>query len=187
MARRGNAVLIVIDVQERLTVAMPRRDAVVAATGKLVLTAALIGVPVLVTRQYPKGLGDTDPALLSAIDVAQQAGVYAGVIDKVAFDCFGETAFVTALRDTGRTQLIIAGMETHVCIAQTVLSGLGRGFDVHVAADACCSRGDENHRLALDRMRNAGAVVTATESVMYELVGEAGSEEFRALLGIVKG
>ena len=187
VAMRSDAVLVVIDEQERLTAAMGRREPVLKATERLLRVAALVRAPVIVTRQYPKGLGDTDIALGEAIVEAKSAGVLAGVIDKVAFDCFGEPAFVKAVRDTGRRQLVFAGMETHVCIVQTALAALREGLDVHVIADACCSRDDANHELALGRLRRAGAVVSTSESAMYELVGEAGTEEFRSLLRIVKG
>ena len=183
---RTDAVLVVIDEQERLTAAMDRRELVVAVTSRLIRVAALVGVPVVVTRQYPKGLGDLDSALGTAIEVAKMAGMLAVVVDKVAFDCFGEPAFSGALRDSGRGQVIIVGMETHICVAQTALTALRSGLDVHVVADSCCCREDSNHEVSLQRLRRAGAVVTTSESVMYELVGEAGTEEFRALLGIVK-
>lgn len=186
IARRDDAILVVVDEQERLTAAMSWREPVVAAAVRLMRTAALVGVPIVVTRQYPKGLGDTEPALVEASAAAADAGAEVTGVDKVAFDCFAEPLFDAAFEGQPRKQMIIAGMETHICIAQTVLSALQRGYDVHVVADACCSRDDANHALALQRMGRAGAVVTVTESVMYELVGQAGTDEFRALLGIVK-
>jgi len=173
-------------VQERLAVTMERRDTVLAAAEKLVETSALLGVPIVVTRQYPAGLGDTVPRLASAIREAS-ATTTVREADKVSFDCFGEPAFAEAVVATGRRQLLIAGMESHICIVQTALSGLEGGYSVHVVADACCSRDADAHELALARLRSAGAVVTTTESVLYELVGAAGTDEFRGLLRIVKG
>jgi len=186
IARRDDAVLVIVDEQERLTAVMERRDEVVSAAIRLVRTAALVGMPIVVTWQYPKGLGDTDAMLAEAIEAARSAGASVTEIDKVAFDCFGEPAFAKALERSSRRQMLLAGMETHICVAQTALSALRAGFDVHVADDACCSRDGGNHGSALERMRAAGAVVTTTESAMYELVGEAGTDEFRALLAIVK-
>jgi isochorismate hydrolase len=185
IARAADAVLVVVDVQERLSAVMPERDAIVSAASKLMRTAALVGVPVVVTRQNPAGLGDIEPALRQ---VAESLATATDVLwaDKVAFDCFGEPTFVEALAATGRTQLLVAGMETHICVVQTVLSGISRGLDVHVVGDGCCSRSASSHGSALDRLRHAGAVVTTTESVLYELVGEAATEQFRALLRIVK-
>lgn len=185
-ARRDDAVLVIVDEQERLTAVMERRDEVVSAAMRLVRTAALVRMPIVVTRQYPKGLGDTDPTLAEAIEAARSAGAAVAAIDKVAFDCFGEPAFAKALERSSRRQMLLAGMETHICVAQTALSALHAGFDVHVVGDACCSRDTRSHESALERMRGAGAVVTTTESAMYELVGEAGTDEFRALLAIVK-
>ncbi|HEY5539912.1 MAG TPA: isochorismatase family protein, partial [Coriobacteriia bacterium] len=170
----------------RLAAAMQRRGPVVAATLRLVRTAVLLGVPIVVTRQYPKGLGDIEPGLASQLALAQGDGAPITFVDKVAFDCFGETAFAETVSRSDRRQLVLAGMETHICVAQTALSALSEGFDVHVVADACCSREASNHALALERLRAAGAVVTVAESVMYELVGEAGTDEFRALLAVVK-
>jgi nicotinamidase-related amidase len=185
IASRHEAVLLVIDEQERLTAVMPDRLGVVLAGVRLVRTAALVGVPIIVTRQYPRGLGDVEPDLAAALTTAGDV-VPVRFADKVAFDCFGEPSFVAALEATGRRQLIIAGMETHICVVQTALSALRAGYDVHVVADACCSRDAACAETALARLRAAGAVVTVSESVMYELVGEAGTDEFRALLALVK-
>ena len=186
IARREDSVLIVIDEQERLAAVMGQGVAVVDATVRLVRAVALLGVPMIVTRQYPKGLGDLEPRLAQAIDAAEAAGSGVLRVDKTAFDCFGEPEFVSALASTGGRQLIVAGMETHICVAQTTLAALRAGFDVHVAADACCSRDSRNNDLALGRMRAAGAVASVSESVMYEWTERAGTDEFRALLGIVK-
>jgi len=187
VVRRDDATLLVIDEQTRLAEVMQRREAVVSATERLVRTAALVGMPVVVTRQYPKGLGDTDARVEAAVVDVEAAGRTVVRLDKVAFDCFGDAGFVHGLAKLERRQLLIAGMETHICVTQTALSALRDEFDVHVAADACCSRRAGDHDLALARLRAAGAVVSGSESVMYELVGEAGTDEFRALLAIVKG
>jgi nicotinamidase-related amidase len=186
IALRDDAILVVVDEQERLAAAMQHRDSVVSATVRLVRTAVLVGLPVVVTRQYPRGLGDLEPALANALAAAEAAHAQVSRADKLSFDCFRDTRFSSELTATLRKQLVIAGMETHICIAQTALSAIRSGFDVHVAADACCSRDDAHHALALQRLRAAGVVVTSSESVMYELVGEAGTDEFRSLLGIVK-
>jgi nicotinamidase-related amidase len=186
IACRDDAVLVIIDEQERLTVAMEHLEPVLASAVRLIRTAALVGLPIVVTRQYPKGLGDVDPTLAQHVGVAQAAGAKVTLVDKVTFDCFGEPAFAETVGRSGRRQLILAGMETHICVAQTALSALREGFDVHVVGDACCSRDGASHGLALSRLRAAGAVVTATESVMYELVGQAATDEFRSLLTIVK-
>jgi len=186
VSRREDALLVVVDIQQRLAAAMERRDAVAATTVRLIKTAALVDVPIVVTRQYPEGLGDTDPTVARALDEVEGAGHPLYRADKIAFDCFSDAGFARIVSESGRTQIILAGMETHICIAQTALHGLRSGLEIQIAADACCSRDSEAHTTALDRVRAAGAVVSWSESIMYELVGAAGSDEFRSLLRIVK-
>ena len=185
IVERSSAVLVLIDLQERLAAAMQHRAAVLDAADKLVRVAALTGVPVIATRQYPTGLGDIEPMLRATLESAS-ADTSVVRVDKVAFDCFAEPEFSALVAHMGRRQLVITGMESHICVTQTALSALRVGHDVHVVADACCSRDEDTHAIALARLRAAGAVVTATESVLYELVGVAGTEEFRSLLKMVK-
>lgn len=185
--RREDTALIVIDIQERLAAAMARRDAVAAHTALLVRVAAIVGVPIIATRQYPKGLGHHSAEIGSLLEEVAAAGASVSRVDKVTFDCFGESAFVAALEATGRRQLLLAGMETHICVCQTALAGTREGYDVHVAADACCSRGDACHTYAVSRLGHAGVAISTSESAAYELVGQAGTPEFKALLRVVKG
>jgi nicotinamidase-related amidase len=183
---RREAVLVLVDMQEKLARAMSEREHVLAAAVRLARAFALVAAPVIVTRQYPQGLGDTEPALEEAlVQIAEQGATVIG-IDKTAFCCCREAAFLDGLAAYGRSQVVLAGMETHICIAQTALDLASRDYSVQVAADACCSRDGRMHDIALDRLRAAGVVVTASESVMYELVERAATEEFRALLKIVK-
>ncbi|HET6351535.1 MAG TPA: isochorismatase family protein [Coriobacteriia bacterium] len=184
VARADSAVLVVVDIQDRLSRVMSRREAVLNRTALLLSAAQITGVPVIMTRQYPQGLGDFDTELAQRVALLTAAPV---VADKTSFDCFGEPAFCDALAGTGRRQLILCGMETHICVTQTALSALGEGMDVHVVADACCSQSDDSHAITLDRLRCAGATVTLAESVAYELVERAGTERFKALLKAVKG
>lgn len=176
---RDSAAFVLVDMQERLAATMPRRAEVVAAAVLLAGAASILDVPVLVTRQYPKGLGDTVPELASTV-------VEVPPVDKVSFSCPAEPAFRQRLADLRRRQVVLAGMETHICIAQTALALLAEGYDVHVVADATCSRRDADHLVALDRLRMAGAVVTTAESAVYEALGEAASNEFRLVLQAVK-
>lgn len=183
---REDFALVVIDIQERLAAAMGRRDHVVRTTGRLVRVAAMLGAPIIVTRQYPQGLGPTVPELDELFVRLEGEGARIVGVDKTAFCCAAEVDFNDALRAAGRAQVVLAGMETHICVTQTALALAREGYDVHVPADACCSRDAALHEVALDRMRFAGISVTASESVMYEAVGRAGTDEFRELLGIVK-
>ena len=171
---RDDAVLIVIDIQERLAVAMAERERVVSNTGHLIAAAKLLGVPMVVTEQYPKGLGPTVPELRTALETAP-------AIEKMTFDCCGEPSFAPALDQAGRSTAIVCGMETHICVLQTVLGLLATGMNVHVAADAVCSRNPENTRIALELQRDAGAVITCTETVLFQLLGRAGTPEFKAI------
>lgn len=183
---RDAMVLVLVDIQGRLAAAMDRRDQVVAAASRLARVAALVSAPVVVTRQYPQGLGDTVPELQSVLDTLASDGAEVLRVDKTAFCCSAEPGFVEALASTARDQVVVAGMETHICVAQTALALSAAGKRVQVVADACCSRDARNHDIALSRLRAAGVVVTTSESVMYEVVGRAATDEFKALLGIVK-
>ena len=171
---RGTTALLVIDIQERLAAAMAEREKVVVNTGHLIAAAKLLGVPVVHTEQYPKGLGPTVPELRAALEPAAP-------VEKLTFDCCGEPTFAPALDAAGRSTVIVCGMETHICVLQTVLGLLARGMTVHVAADAVCSRNAENARTALELLRDAGAVITCTETVMFQLLVRAGTPEFKAI------
>jgi nicotinamidase-related amidase len=180
LADRVDAVLVVIDVQDRLADAMPRRDEVVATTAVLVRSARVLGMPVLVTRQYPVGLGDV------VAEVREALGDYTP-IDKTAFCCRSDEGFSDELADTWRGQVILVGMEAHICITQTALALVEDGYRVHVVADAVCSRRDSDCEIALERLRYAGIAVTTAEAVLYEALGESGTEEFRTVLAMIKG
>ncbi len=187
MIHRTGLVLVVVDVQEKLAGAMDaeRRAHVEGATARLVRACGVLKAPVVVTRQYPDGLGDTVAPVAAALE---EAGSETSVthIDKTAFCACNEPPFLEALYDTGRSQVAVCGMETHICVTQTALSLKARGYSVFVVGDACCSRRREDHDTALDRLRAADAYVTTSESVMYEALGRSGTDEFRRLLAIVK-
>jgi len=176
---RQDAALLVVDVQEKLLPSIFEEERVRGNTLALVRAAQVLGVPVLVTEQYPKGLGKT------ATDVAEAlAGVAA--IEKLTFSTFGEPAFVEALKALGRRTLIVVGIEAHVCINQSVLDALSAGYQVHVLADAVSSRTEANWRLGLARMQQAGAVVSSTEMALFELLHVAGTPEFKEVLRLIK-
>jgi len=139
----------------------------------------------VVTRQYPIGLGETVTALAEALSEAEEV-VPVSVIDKTAFCACDEVSFLQLLEESGRRQVVIAGMETHICVVQTALALTAHGFRVQVVDDACCSRRDRDHNTALARLRAQRVTVTSAESVMYEAVGRSGTDEFRRLLAIVK-
>jgi nicotinamidase-related amidase len=174
------AVLLVIDIQERLVPAMPekvyRRLRDTAAL--LVDVAGLLGIPVVTTEQYPKGIGHTVSELSAACNEI--------VIEKVCFGCCGEPTFLEALKATGRTQVLITGMEAHVCVYQTVLGLLEDGYYVHLIRDAICSRNKTDYLAGVANAGQAGAVVTTAETVMFQMLQKSTHEQFRAVSKLVK-
>jgi nicotinamidase-related amidase len=174
------AVLGVIDIQERLAAAMAEREPVIEGARRLILSAKRLNVPIVVTEQYPRGIGPTEPELVEAL-----AGEYRP-IEKLRFSCCREPAFAGRLDELGRRQVLLCGMETHVCLLATCLDLIDAGFQVHVAADAVCSRNAEHKRLALDQMRQAGAMVTCVEAAVYQMLGKAGTPEFKDLLPLFR-
>jgi nicotinamidase-related amidase len=182
LARGADSVLVIIDLQERLAAAMePAALAGVVRNVRILLrAAAALGVPVLATEQYPKGLGPTAP------EVAEMLPGGTGRIEKTCFSCSGAEAFSEALHASGRAQAILAGMEAHVCVLQSALELRGAGREVFVVEDACCSRRRENHANAMARMRAAGVVVTNTESVAFEWLRDARHPQFKAISALLR-
>lgn len=177
--RRAQTGLVVVDVQERLLPAMSDRERVLQNSVRLARGAAVLGVPVFATEQYRKGLGATVPELAAAIpDFAPS--------EKLTFSACGAAGFLEAMKTREVSDVLLCGIETHVCVCQTALDMLGAGLRVFIAADAVSSRTTENHRLGLDRMQAAGAAVVSTEMALFELLGRAGTEEFKQILTLVK-
>lgn len=176
---RAKAALLVVDIQERLWPAMFEKERLLRNALILIKGAAALRVPSLATEQYRKGLGPTVPAIAEAIpDFAPR--------EKLAFSAAGEPGVVEALRGMGCREVVICGIEAHVCVCQTCLDFLAEGFKPFVVADAVSSRAPENCRVALDRMRAAGATIVSTEMILFELLGRAGTEEFRQVLELVR-
>lgn len=171
---RHDAALVLIDLQERLAAVMSERERVVANCLHLIAIAGMYSIPVIVTEQYPKGLGPTVTEIRDALQGCRP-------VEKITFSCCEVPSFLAEIRATGRTQLVLAGMETHICVLQTCLGLLSEGFTVHVAADAVCSRTKANWKSGCGLMRDAGAVLTNTETVLFQLLKEAGTEEFKAI------
>ncbi|WP_321367055.1 isochorismatase family protein [uncultured Desulfuromusa sp.] len=173
-------VLVVIDVQEKLAPAMNQR-----LYGQLILHVNLLiegfkalDLPIIATEQYSKGLGHTVAELQGATDQV--------CIEKMAFSCCGDENFLTALEKTGAKQVLIVGMESHVCVFQTVLDLLDRGYVVHLASDAICSRFESDYTNAIRTAAKAGAVITTTETALFQLVKVAGTDEFKAISKLIR-
>jgi nicotinamidase-related amidase len=173
---REDSVLVVIDVQEKLMPVIANRDRVTENVVRLLKSSETLGLPIILTEQ--EKLGDTLAELLEARSDLQP-------IRKLDFDCFGCREFRDELHSIGRRTLILCGVETHICVAQTALHA-APDYTVHVVSDATSSRKEANWMVGLERMRQAGVVVTSTEMVIYELLKRAGTDEFRAVLPLVK-
>ena len=176
---KNNAVLLIIDIQERLAAAMKQKGPVVANTLHLVELAKMQNIPIVVTEQYPKGLGRTVPEITAALPAHI-------LVEKVAFNCCGEASFNEQMKRVGKKKVIIAGMETHICVLQTGLGLLAEGYDVHLAGDAVCSRTKANWKSGLTLLREAGVVVSNTETILFQLLGVAGTQEFKTISQRIK-
>lgn len=181
MTQTAESVLVVIDIQQKLAAAMPKgvRDRVVGEVNTLSTAADVLQIPVLVTEQYPKGLGATEPALASQLPASSQ------IIEKTAFSCAKVPEFMQALTASGRKQVILTGMETHICVLQTALDLRHAGFNVFVIEDAVSSRLKGNQYNALHRMRLAGVVISNVESTLFEWLGDAQHPSFKTLAKLI--
>lgn len=177
-----NTAVVMIDLQEKLAGTM--KDDVWSITKRnarnLLASAKLFEMPVVVTEQYPKGLGPTVPELRGEFPDGAKP------IDKLEFDCSAAPDFMADLRNTGRHQVILAGMEAHICVLQTALGLLRSGYKVWVAQDAVCSRAEENWRAAIRIMENAGVIVAPTETILFMILRRAGSPEFKELSKLIR-
>jgi nicotinamidase-related amidase len=168
--------LIVIDIQEKLLPPIFEKERLVKNSQLLIRAAGVLDIPVIATTQHAKGLGDTVSDIKSFLP--QDA------IDKQMFSCFGSDVFCSAVKRLPgrRYTMLLCGMESHICVMQTALAGLREGYLVHVASDAVSSRTEWNWKVGLERMRAAGAVISATEMMIYELLRSSGTEEFKKML-----
>ena len=175
------AMVLVIDVQEKLLPSIVGGEPVIAAGRKLLHGAAVFELPVLVTEQYPKGLGPTHATIRAALTKS-----LAKVLEKPTFSAWADANVREALIALDRPQIIVTGIESHVCVQQTALDLRSRDYDVFVCADAVGSRGRVDYEVALDRMRQAGVLVTTVESVLFELCQRCDTARFKAMLEIIK-
>src|ERR1700722_7609192 len=174
--------LLVIDIQEKLLPPIFHKDELVRNAKLLIRAASVLKIPAIVSTQYAKGLGGTVPEVASLLPETE-------AIDKNLFSCFGSDVFCSLLKRLpgNRNTLLLCGMESHICVMQTALGGLREGYLVHVASDAVSSRTEWNWKIGLDRMRAAGAVISSTEMMIYELMRSSGSPAFKEMLPYLKG
>lgn len=173
--------LVVIDIQQKLLPPIFNKEQLVRNTALLIRLARILDIPVLLTTQYARGLGDTVPEIASLLEDVQ-------AIDKLEFSCFGKDTFCSATKSLpgNRSTMLLCGMETHICVMQTALGALEQGYVVHVASDAVGSRAEWNWKIGLDRMAAAGCVISSTEMMMYELLRKSGTPAFKELLQYLK-
>jgi nicotinamidase-related amidase len=176
---RERSALVVVDVQEAFRPAVVHFDEVVENVAILVQGARILDIPVLVTEQYPEGLGGTVPEVSRHLDGIEP-------IEKVCFSAAEAPGFAKRLSDSGRDQVLLSGIESHVCVSQTADDLLEAGSEVHVAQDAVSSRSEQNRNLGLHKMEHAGAVITSVEAALFELLREAGSPEFKEIQKLVR-
>ena len=169
------AALVVVDVQEGFRKAIPDFDEVAASSAALVRGAEAVGIPIVVTEQYPKGLGGTVAAVADALPDGTEP------LEKTVFSAAEADGFDLG----GRDQALVCGIETHVCVNQTAIDLMESGVEVHVATDAVGSRAEDNKRIGLNKMEQAGAVLTSVETALFELVRRAGTAEFRDVQKLV--
>lgn len=187
--KKEDTVLVGIDFQERLMPAMKGGGELEAAAVKLIKGCRVLGVPAIMTQQYTKGLGQTVPAIAAALTepVGEETGAAEfRPVEKTSFSAMGEPAFVEALEALGRKTVIIAGIEAHVCVQQTVLDLLEKGYTVFVANDCISSRSNTDKKYSQRRMGDAGAVGTTCESILFELLKGAREPGFKQISALVK-
>ncbi len=174
--------LIVVDIQEKLLPPIWQKEQMLRNSQLLIRLARILKIPALITTQYAKGLGGTVPEIASLLPESSP-------IDKLMFSCFGSDVFCSLLKRLPgqRNTVLLCGMEAHICVMQTALAALREGYLVHVAAAAVSSRTESNWRIGLDRMRDAGAVISSAEMMIYELLRSSGAPAFREMLPHLKG
>jgi nicotinamidase-related amidase len=179
LAKREHAALIVIDVQERLMPVIYEKEKIFENVNKLLRGAEILDLEIIITEQYPKGLGNT----CKEIQLPAENPV---VIEKVCFSCLQSDAVNEQLKLTNVKDVILCGAESHICVLKTALDALQQGYNVHVVADAVSSRTPENKALALERMRQSGAFITSVEMILFMLLDQAGTDEFKAISKLIK-
>lgn len=189
LADAGRSIVVVIDLQGKLMDMIHRPGLVIGASKRLLRLAGMFEVPVVLTEQYPERLGETHPEVLAEFDALETPKRR---LSKLSFGCCGDDGFNQALRDLrpgvapGRLQLIVAGIEAHVCVVQTVIEALAAGHQVQLCWEAVSGRGAEYRRWALERMRQAGAVITNHESVAFEWARSKEHPQFKAMSALMK-
>lgn len=179
VATRENSLLLIIDFQQSMLKAIDSWEEIARKVGQLIRSSNVLDIPILLTEQYKKGLGETLPELLQEIDSPQ-------IFQKEHFSACLEKNFIPTVQSFNIKKIVVVGMEAHVCVLQTCLDLMKSGFQVHLVADAVASRVDENRDIAIDLLKQAGAVISSTEIVIFQWALRANTDDFRKILPIVK-
>lgn len=181
MISPDNSILLIIDIQEKFRPVLFNSDELISNVTKLVKAFQLLKIPILVSEQYPTGLGET------VKEIKQELNEYA-YVEKVSFDCFKNSDFLNILENklSGKKHLIVCGIESHVCVIQTVLSAIFKGYNVHLIADAVSSRKKSDYDLALRRMENEGAKLSSSEMIIFQMIEDSTDKHFKEISRIVK-
>ena len=177
---KEGSVLIIFEMQERLLPAVHEHKEVLKNVRNMVRSARILGIPIILTEQYPKGLGPTVPELMEVL------GEDVEPVEKLSFSAFGSDEFRSRLKDLDAKTLMLCGLETHICINQTAHDALQEGYRVHVLKDATSSRTKKNKKAGLKKMQHSGVVITTTEMALYELMEVAKTDEFNDILKVLK-
>lgn len=178
LLKRDKTAFLVIDIQERLMPVISNKEELYKNTNYLIKGAEILKVPLLVTEQYPKGLGHT----CSEVELLESQEV----IEKVCFSCMLSDEVNNRLKSLNIETLILSGVEAHICVLKTALDALKNGYEVHVVADAVSTRIPGNKRLALERMRQSGVFIASTEMVLFQLMDQSGTDEFKQISKLIK-
>lgn len=174
-----DTLLLIIDVQEKL-VKMLEKDIIVAKTSIIAATANILEIPTVVTEQYPQGLGSTVKIIKSKLSYD------AAYFEKTSFSALEKTEISETLKNSGKKQIIICGIESHVCVLQSAIDLINEGYEVFIVKDACASRNKYEFKLSIDRLKEAGAIITCVEMVIFELLGSAKHPKFKELQALIK-
>jgi nicotinamidase-related amidase len=180
MIRKDDCILLVLDIQGTLFTTMVEKERMLAASLKMIDFARRVDIPIVATEQYPKGLGPSLPEILEALPEDIE------VIPKTSFSCFGEPKFDAKVRSLNRKTIIVVGMETHICVNQTTLEGLEKGYNMYLVADAISSYTEFDTQIAFERLRAAGATIATSEMAMFEILRVAKTGSFKKCFDLLK-
>lgn len=179
MLLKENAALVVIDIQGKLATLMHQKESLFQNVTRMIQGARVLGLPIIWTEQLPDKLGETSPEVKRVLEGLTP-------LVKKSFSCCGDDAFLARLRETNRNQVLLTGIETHVCVYQTAVDLVRDGFEVHLVQDAVSSRIEANYHLGLERIKEAGALLTSVEMSLFEMLRVAEGEQFKQIIRIVK-